>query len=187
MKSLRSLHMSREKLVIQLLNLFRQYGYEGVSLAQISQVTGLGKASLYHHFPGGKEEMAQAALDYIDDWLEANILQLLGSNTTPQARLKAMLDKVGVFYDEGRKSCLWAVLTLEQSSDRFHTHIKQALTRWIDVMVEVLKETGLNEVQAKYRAEEVIIKIQGALVLARALNNTTIFTRTINEICRDVP
>jgi AcrR family transcriptional regulator len=44
-----------------LLKLFRQFGYDGVTLSKISQATGLGKASLYHYFPGGKAEMAEVA------------------------------------------------------------------------------------------------------------------------------
>ncbi|TGQ06111.1 helix-turn-helix domain-containing protein, partial [Mesorhizobium sp. M00.F.Ca.ET.217.01.1.1] len=39
---------------------FREHGYEGASLALIGAATGLGKGSLYHFFPGGKEEMARA-------------------------------------------------------------------------------------------------------------------------------
>ena len=41
-----------------LTEVFRTHGYEGASLALISRHTGLGKGSLYHFFPGGKEEMA---------------------------------------------------------------------------------------------------------------------------------
>ena len=41
---------------------FRECGYDGASLALIGQHTRLGKGSLYHFFPGGKEEMADAVL-----------------------------------------------------------------------------------------------------------------------------
>ncbi|WP_315889750.1 TetR/AcrR family transcriptional regulator [Kovacikia minuta] len=54
--------MSKQAHVSSLLNLFRQFGYDGVTLSKISQATGLGKASLYHHFPGGKDEMVETVL-----------------------------------------------------------------------------------------------------------------------------
>ena len=38
---------------------FREHGFEGASLAQLCEATGLGKGSLYHFFPGGKDEMAE--------------------------------------------------------------------------------------------------------------------------------
>lgn len=178
--------MSREELTVQLLNVFRQYGYEGTSLSQISKVTGLGKASLYHYFPGGKEEMAEAALDYVDNCLEENILEPLQSDTPPLERLQVMCEQVKEYYDKGRKSCLWAVLTLEQSSDRFHTHIKQGLSRWIDAIADVLQQAGIDAELARYRAEEAILRIQGALVLARALGNTAPFERTIKSLAEEL-
>ena len=52
--------MSRETHLPTLFQLFRQHGYDGVSLAKIAAATELGKASLYHHFPGGKAEMMAA-------------------------------------------------------------------------------------------------------------------------------
>ena len=48
-----------------LAEVFREHGFEGASLSLISERTGLGKGSLYHFFPGGKEEMAAAVLDDI--------------------------------------------------------------------------------------------------------------------------
>ena len=51
-----------------LAEVFREHGYEGASLSLISKATGLGKGSLYHFFPGGKEEMAVAVLAEIDGW-----------------------------------------------------------------------------------------------------------------------
>ena len=52
---------------------FRAHGYEGATLALISEATGLGKGSLYHLFPGGKEQMAAEVLADIDAWFELNI------------------------------------------------------------------------------------------------------------------
>jgi AcrR family transcriptional regulator len=51
-----------------LAEVFRTYGFEGASLARISEGTGLGKGSIYNFFPGGKDEMAEAVLDEIDGW-----------------------------------------------------------------------------------------------------------------------
>jgi AcrR family transcriptional regulator len=44
-----------------LAEVFREHGYEDASLSLLSQATGLGKGSLYHFFPGGKEEMASGS------------------------------------------------------------------------------------------------------------------------------
>ena len=50
--------LSKEEVLARLMATFRSDGYDGASLAELSQRTGLGKSSLYHYFPGGKAEMA---------------------------------------------------------------------------------------------------------------------------------
>ncbi|MET0616193.1 MAG: helix-turn-helix domain-containing protein, partial [Luteibacter sp.] len=52
---------------------FRELGYDGATMSRITKRTGLGKGSLYHFFPGGKEDMAAAVLADIDAWFEENI------------------------------------------------------------------------------------------------------------------
>ena len=55
--------MSRREEIIPLLaEVFRTQGYEGASLSRLGEASGLGKGSLYNFFPGGKEEMAAAAV-----------------------------------------------------------------------------------------------------------------------------
>ncbi|MDH3644464.1 MAG: TetR/AcrR family transcriptional regulator, partial [Gammaproteobacteria bacterium] len=43
---------TRESLEDQLVTVFKKRGYEGATLNQLADATGLSKASLYHHFPG---------------------------------------------------------------------------------------------------------------------------------------
>jgi TetR/AcrR family transcriptional repressor of lmrAB and yxaGH operons len=179
--------MSREKLVNQLIDAFRLYGYDGASLSCLAKVTGLGKTNLYHYFPGGKEEMAKVALEQVNTWLETCILQPLSSSAAPIDKLQAMCDQVSEFFSQGQNSCLWAVLALERSSnDLFHSHIKLALTQWIDAIATVLEEAGLETRVARYRAEDAVLRIQGALVLARGLDDTTPFQRTMQTLTIDL-
>ena len=65
-----------------LAEVFREHGYEGASLSLISKATGLGKGSLYHFFPGGKEEMADAVLSEIDGWFEKSRICAVAKSIT---------------------------------------------------------------------------------------------------------
>lgn len=56
----------------QILAHFRKHlieaGYDGLSLTQLATDAGIRKPSLYHHFPGGKEELfVEAALTFIEE------------------------------------------------------------------------------------------------------------------------
>jgi TetR/AcrR family transcriptional regulator, lmrAB and yxaGH operons repressor len=187
--------MSREQLVGQLVDVFRRYGYDGASLACIAKETGLGKTNLYHYFPGGKAEMAAAALDRVDTWLETSILQHLRSEAKPIDKIQLMCDEVNNFFDRGQNSCLWAVLALGQfgraeaaptSDGLFHHQIKSALMQWIDALADVLEEFGCDAHLARCRAEDAILRIQGALVLAQGLDDTQPFQRLMRSLADDL-
>jgi AcrR family transcriptional regulator len=118
--------MSKQTYIPILLKLFRQFGYEGVTLTKISQATGLGKASLYHHFPGGKAEMAKVALAEVNQWLETKMLPILDSeqNRSPIVIFQSMGQETSRFFNSGKNPCLWAVLIMEETSDTlFHDEI----------------------------------------------------------------
>src|SRR5947209_5229638 len=62
--------LTREEVIDRLMDVFRRLAYDGASLAEFSKATGLGKSSLYHYFPGGKEDMGRAVLGRATKWLE---------------------------------------------------------------------------------------------------------------------
>lgn len=173
---------SKQEMIVQLVQVFRQYGYEGASLTRISQATGLTRASLYHHFPNGKEEMAAAVLSHLNCWLEENIITPLRGDSRLIERLHAMSKKVDDLYHYGQQSCLLAVLSLGEAHDLFHAQISNALKLWIDTLAQVLVESGISPELAQTRAEDAIVQIQGSLVLARALNDTTSFQRILQRL-----
>lgn len=47
----------RDGIVTAAERLFREFGYKPVSLAHIAEAAGIRKPSVYHHFPGGKEQL----------------------------------------------------------------------------------------------------------------------------------
>ena len=67
-----------------LAELFRERGFDGASLSDIGERTGLGKGSLYHFFPGGKEEMATSVLDEIAGWFEEAVYRPLRGSEDPR-------------------------------------------------------------------------------------------------------
>lgn len=182
-----------------MLRLFRQFGYEGVTLSKISQETGLKKASLYHHFPGGKAEMAEAALMSVNQWLETRILQQLADAIPPiEADVLSPVDifqemgeETSRFFNQGENACLWAVLLLEQSShELFHTQIRWAFTQWVAAIATVLIAAGLEPALAKHRGEDAMIAMQGALILSHGLDDVSLFQRVIkrlpHQLCQDL-
>ncbi|MDJ0590238.1 MAG: TetR/AcrR family transcriptional regulator [Pleurocapsa sp. MO_226.B13] len=174
--------MPKEEVVTKLIPIFRHYGYEGATISRLSQATGLKKASLYHHFQGGKEQMAEAVLDYLRDWIEANIFAPLQSDKAPRDRILAMSEGIDKFYQSGQTPCFLAVMSLGEADNIFHQQLEQSLKQWLDTLTQIVEETGVEPKQARQRAEDAIITIQGALVLVRVTKDTKIFQRAIAKI-----
>jgi TetR/AcrR family transcriptional regulator, lmrAB and yxaGH operons repressor len=154
---------------------FRELGYDGASMARITERTGLGKGSLYHFFPGGKEDMAAAVLVEIDAWFDDRVFTPLA--TLPAAEgLARMWLAVDEYFHSGARVCLVGAFALDETRDRFASAIGAYFARWIDVLASALQATG--EVAPREAALAIVGGIQGALVLARALNNPGLFVET---------
>lgn len=174
--------MSRENAIARLAQVFRKYGYEGTTLSRLSEVTGLGKASLYHYFPDGKEGMVRAVLEMLWEQLETKVLAPLHSHDPPKVRIERMAEELKEFYAGGHQSCLLAVLSLGGASDRFQPEVEKALKAWIKTIADVLQQAGIDSVTAHQRAEDAVVQIQGSLLLSRALNNTAPFERIVENL-----
>lgn len=182
--------MPKDTYIPQLLSLFQQHGYDGATLAKIAAATGLGKASLYHHFPGGKDEMVEAVLEALAQGLVQNILPPLTGPGDAQSRLQQMCDRAANFYRQGERPCLLAILLLGSARDLFRQRVQRLVQTWIAAIAQVLIEAGLPPATARERAEDALITLQGASVLTQALGDTTIFQRAVQQLparlCRDL-
>jgi TetR/AcrR family transcriptional regulator, lmrAB and yxaGH operons repressor len=182
--------MPKDTYVPSLLQLFRHHGYDGATLTKISQATGLGKASLYHHFPGGKDEMVETLLEQLSQGLEQIIARSLRPPGDALPRLQQMCAAISQAYGDGEQPCLLATLLLGSARDIFHAPVKAMLVVWIEAIAAVLVEAGLDPVLAWQRGEEAVLTIQGALILAQGLDDVTPFQRAIQylpeQLCRDL-
>lgn len=170
----------RAQIVPLLAEVFRERGFEGASLAAISAATGLGKGSLYHFFPAGKEEMANAVLDEIGAWFEREVFAPLASGAPDT--IERMFDSVEAYFRSGRRACLVGAFALDESRDRFSLKISAYFARWIDALALALAARGYGRKKARARAEEIVSAIQGAIVLVRALNDPGAFARTLERL-----
>jgi AcrR family transcriptional regulator len=165
-----------------LAELFREHGYEGTSLSLITQATGLGKSSLYHFFPGGKEEMANAVLTEIDRWFETNVFTPLGEAEKPALAIAEMFAAVESYFRSGRRVCLVGMLALSDTRDRFAWAVRGYFARWIDALTRALMQAGYDSAAARALSEEIVAGIQGAIVLSRALDNPSTFSRAMVKL-----
>lgn len=174
--------LSREEVIMRILAVFRQYGYDGASLARLSEATGMGRSSLYHHFPDGKEDMAAEAMSAVAAWLRDNLLSTLGGKDAPKKRLQRFATRLSEFYQGGEKTCLMDVFTIGDAGPLFQKALSARLQLIITTIAQVVEETGVDKTEATRRAEDAVISWEGALVVSRALGSTAPFLRVTKEL-----
>lgn len=169
-------------MVARLAAVFRERGYDGASLAELSRAAGLGRSSLYHYFPGGKEDMARAVFDQVNRWIRDEALAPLRAEGTPAERLDRMIGSLDSFYAGGRDRCLLGNLVLGGARNLFQEQLSAAFRAWIDALTAVAAEAGVDSGTARERAESAVVQIQGALVLAGGLDDPAPFRRVLSRL-----
>jgi AcrR family transcriptional regulator len=177
-----ALKISDEDLLQMLSRLFQDHGYDGASLSRIMQSTGLVKASLYHRFAGGKEEMAAAVLARVSRTFAEVLLAPLGEADDPAARLRETGDRLAKFYGSGGRPCLLDTMTLNQENAALRDLARGALEYWLDAFARFARECGLAPEAARQQAEDAVAAIEGGLVLARVSGDRGAFLRAIESL-----
>ena len=172
---------TKTEVLDRIMDSFRRHGYDGASLATISERTGLGKSSLYHHFPGGKEQMAIEVLAHLNSSL-AKTFRTVEEEPDPKTKLDLLLDAIDAFYEGGRQACLLERLGASVDRARFAAPLKATFIDLMSVLENVCRAAGLSVSAAHGRAEGAVVRIEGALVVAAGMNDPSVFGRTLDEL-----
>jgi AcrR family transcriptional regulator len=174
--------ISKDEVVARLFKVFRDHGYDGASLAELSRGTGLGKSSLYHYFPGGKEDMAVAVLSHTAGLLRANLAAAADGPGTPRERLARMLRALDAVYAGGKDACVIGNLVMGGARARFQRPLRSTFLVWIGAFERLAAEAGVPSRLARSRAEDAVASVQGALILSGGLADPAPFRRALRAI-----
>ena len=119
-------------------------------MSRLAAATGLEKASLYHRFPGGKEQMAPGGGGWrCAAWFETNVFEVLKQPGSPQKRIKAVAEQLRAFYAEGTKSCVLDLLSIPAGGPELAAGLRGALEAWQKAFAEVAQESGFSAAEAR--------------------------------------
>ncbi|HWX96536.1 MAG TPA: TetR/AcrR family transcriptional regulator [Solirubrobacteraceae bacterium] len=163
---------SRDAFIRATGRLLRQQGYDATGLSEIVAGSGAPKGSLYFHFPGGKEELAVAAMQREGGQLRSAIASIMSSGDDLAAALGALVDALaqGLEGSGFRDGCPIATVTLEAAtrSEAVRATAASVFESWLEALQEGFMARGLDSPTARRRALLALSAIEGALILARA-------------------
>ncbi len=164
----------RDELVTATGRLLRRRGYAGTSVSDFLAAAGATNGSLYHHFPGGKEELASAAIEAAARQVEQVLLTELEAKGDIVIAVQRAIDgMIAAFRADPRDGCPIAPTALEAAgnSEPLRLAAATAFTRWIHVFERALARTrDANTAAAQSRV--LLSALEGALLLDRTLQRT---------------
>jgi TetR/AcrR family transcriptional repressor of nem operon len=169
---------TRRDIVEKAAPLFNQKGFEGTSLADLMQATGLQKGGIYRHF-SGKKELAAAAFDYA--WEKAVHGRLDGVADVPDCvdRLKKTIDnfverRAGLV--PGGCPLMNTAVEADDGNPLLRARARKALQGWTERMSRITAE-GITKhqidrgVAPRQLSQLIIASLEGALLISRLQND----------------
>jgi len=175
--------VSDAELVESLAGVFKAEGFEGASLAALSEASGLQRASLYHRFPGGKEQMAEEVLRSTEAFMQKHIISMLEGDAPAQQRVQDLVKGLRAFYDGGRRNCLLNKLAASGGKQhRLNKQIAAMMQRLTVALGKLAVDAGLKKDAAHARAERTVMLLEGSLVMCRGLGTTAPFESMLRQL-----
>jgi len=148
--------------------LLRDQGYTATGLAQVLAESGVSNGSLYHHFPGGLEELAEAALAASGE-VVADVLRQVLENAPDTATGIARFLDIAARPDDGEPGCPIAPAALESPmiSTSLRATAAQCFAQWESLIANRLKQDDWTQDAADQAASATLSLVEGALLLTR--------------------
>jgi AcrR family transcriptional regulator len=174
----------RERMIQSAVTLFRERGVQGTSFSDVLAHSGAPRGSIYHHFPGGKAQLAEEATRYAGEVIAAGLAAALREKD-PTAAVRSF---AGLYRELLRRSdfaegCPIVSATLE--GDRLPAARDAAGTafrQWQKLLADAFAARGVEAERARSLATLAIAAIEGGIVLARAQRSSEPLNRVAAEL-----
>ncbi|WP_083874468.1 TetR/AcrR family transcriptional regulator [Nocardia paucivorans] len=166
---------TRERITTAMAELMRRQGYSATSVKQVAELARAPMGSLYHHFPGGKPQIAAEALRASG----AAYIQLLPLLMDPHEDLREGVRAAFASAAETIEQTAWMNMCpvatvageIADSEPELRAVTAEVMTSWIDQGTDYFVRRGLSPAAARDLFLAVIGALEGAFVLSRTLRS----------------
>ncbi|MEJ3748830.1 TetR/AcrR family transcriptional regulator [Actinomycetes bacterium KLBMP 9797] len=168
---------TRERIVRTASRLMQRQGYDGTGIKQISQEAGATLGSVYHFFPGGKQELAVEAIRHGDREFVEFLTRMLASAADPAAAIETAARTLARHmrrseWVDGCPVTATALGSATRAPDIQHA-AAEAFARWRGLVETKLRDAGLPDADARDLAHTVISTLEGAELAAQVSRSET--------------
>src|SRR5882724_3517567 len=160
---------TRERIVAHSAELFRRQGFAGTGVKQIVAEASAPFGSLYHFFPGGKEELGAEVIRFSGAVYGGLLDVFFLPGADPVAATRAFFAGAAetLIETDYADACPIATIALEVSStsEPMREACAEVFAGWIDGLALRLGEAGLSRARARALAISTLSALEGAFVL----------------------
>ena len=173
----------RDRMVVGAAQLLSRAGLAEASFRNVVAHTGAPRGSIYHHFPGGKDELVAASME----WVGGRLLRAMRSTPveTPDdvvVLFAGLFRRLIVDSAEPAGCAVAAVATAAPLVTGPGGAAAKVLRSWRGELVALFVATGASAERAEALALLTLAGVEGALVLARAEGDVAPFDRVVDEL-----
>ena len=167
---------TRERIVETSAELFRLQGYNATGIKQIVTEAQAPFGSIYHFFPGGKEELGAEAIKASGAMYEQLIPAVFDPAPDIVTGVRNFFAGAAAHLEETdyADACPIATVALEvsSSSETLRDACAEVFESWITAGAARYEDASLSREKARELTIAMLCALEGAFVLARALKNT---------------
>ncbi|TCP57080.1 TetR family transcriptional regulator [Tamaricihabitans halophyticus] len=156
--------------------LFRRNGYTGTGMKQIVAEASAPFGSLYHFFPGGKEDLGDQVIRNSGRLYGQLVDAFFDPAPDPETAVRDAFAGAATTLRETdfADACPIATIALEVSStnENLRRACAEVFEEWIGTLAARFSAAGIAQDRARELAVSLICGLEGAFVLSRALRDT---------------
>jgi AcrR family transcriptional regulator len=167
---------TRQRLVLASAALLQRQGLTGTGIKQILADAGAPYSSLYHHFPGGKDELAAAAIRASGSTYQALVEGVWDQAPDVISAVAAVFDGAAHTLEstDFAVACPIATVALEVAgtNEGLRLATAEVFESWIAAGAARFVSEGISAQDSYTLAVTVIALLEGAFILSQSLKDT---------------
>ncbi len=178
---------ARRKMIESTVTLLAMRGLQRTAFSDVLERSGAPRGSIYHHFPKGKDELVDAAIELSGE----RALRVLDNveGESPAAITAYFLDiwREVLVRSDLRAGCAVLAVTVATDSQDQLEHAAAIFRAWQGRLTELYVAAGVEPDTASAFATTLIAASEGAVVLSRAQQSLEPFEQVASRLIATTP
>lgn len=167
---------TRERILEANALLFRLQGYTGTGMKQVGAEAGAPFGSIYHFFPGGKEQLGAETIRLAGDYYQDLVMGVMVAEPDPVSAVEACFEGAAQTLRDTdyADACPIATVALEVAStnETLRKATAEVFDQWLTACSASFELVGIPKARARELAFMLLSLLEGGFLFSRAMRST---------------